>query len=333
MRRLLACLLLAAIATTTRAADLLVGNKSDDTVWRLSLADGKCKAQWRSGAGPHEIAVSRSGRFALVTEYGREQAGSSIGVIDLHDGKTVARIALGDHGRPHGVRILLGDARAVVTTEASGSLLLVDIAARKIERAIDVGRGMGHMVALSRDGKVAYVSKIQAGSVVRVPLDGGASLERPANEGAEGIEVAPDGTVWVANREAGTVTVHDPVTLAIVATLASPGFPIRVAFTADGLHALVSNAKAGTLRAFDAVTRKPVATVDVVPPGIAPRKTMLGQAALPIGIAVHPDEPRAYVAVAGSDRIAVVDTRTWKVVGHWATGREPDALGVVPRRD
>ncbi len=186
------------------------------------------------------------------------------------------------------------------------------------------------MVAVSRDGAVAFVSKLKAGSIVRVALRGDAKpLERPAGAGAEGIEVAADGKVWVTNRGAGTVTVHDPATLAIVDTLASPGFPIRVVFTADGRHALVSNARAGNVRVFDVATRKPVATIDVASPGVEARDTMLGKAALPIGIAVHPTRPRAYVAVSGSDRIAVIDTRAWKVMAHWSTGREPDALGVV----
>jgi hypothetical protein len=28
----------------------------------------------------------------------------------------------------------------------------------------------------------------------------------------------------------------------------------------------------------------------------------------------------------------VVDTQAWKVVDHWRTGREPDALGIGPNR-
>lgn len=330
MRSATFLVLLIATALPLRAAELLVGNKSDDTVWQLSLDDGRRLGTWRSGAGPHEIAVAPDGTFALVTEYGRDRDGDSLGVIDLRKHSTPARIALGKHGRPHGVRILAGGAKALVTTEASRALLVVDIAARRVERAIDVGGGTGHMVAISRDGSAAFVSKLQAGSIVRIALHGDAApVEKPAGAGAEGIEVAADGSVWVTNRDAGTVTVHDPATLAVVATLDSPGFPIRVAFTADGRHALVSNAKAGNVRAFDVATRKVVATIDVAPVGIEARDTMLGKAALPIGIAVHPTRPRAYVAVSGSDRIAVVDTQAWKVIAHWPTGREPDALGVV----
>lgn len=186
------------------------------------------------------------------------------------------------------------------------------------------------MVAVSRDGGAAFVTKIGDGSVVRVDLATGETLERPAGDGAEGVEVHPEGQVWVTNRDADTVTVHDPDTLAIRHTLKSEGFPIRVTFTADGAFALVSNARAGTLAVFDTDSRERVATVALADPGAEYRETLLGTAALPIGVLADPRRPRAYVAVSGGDHIAVVDTQRWEVVARWPTGRQPDALGIVP---
>lgn len=313
---------------------LLVGNKAADTVWRIDLADGTRLGKVPSGIGPHEIAVSPDAALAVVTDYGREPAGNSLTVLDLAGDAAPRRIDLGRHGRPHGLRWLPDGRRVLVTTEGSDALVVVDVAAGRVERAIDVGPGKAHMVALSADGQVAYVSKVEAGTIRRIALsadgDGAPAADVVAGGGAEGIAVAADGTVWVTNRGDGTVTLHDPDSLAVIATLPSAGFPIRIVFTPDGRHALVSNARAGTLAVFDAAHRVPVATVDVAPAGVQPRETMLGRAALPIGIAVHPDGSRAYVAVSGTDRIAVVDTATWRVVDHWVTGREPDALAIVP---
>ncbi|WP_149194107.1 beta-propeller fold lactonase family protein [Luteimonas suaedae] len=309
--------------------ELLVGNKSDDTVWRLDLADGRRLGEIDTAPGPHEIAVSPDRRLAVVTGYGSQRPGNALTLIDTASGKATGNIDLGAHARPHGVRFTPDGKRLLVTTEDSDSLLLVDPAAGEIERVIGIGKGGGHMVALSRDGAVAYVSKIAAGSVVRVELDDGSTLERPAGAGAEGIELAPDGTVWVSNREAGTVTVHDPDTLEVLDTLESEGFPIRVAFTADGRHALVTNARAATLAVFDAAGRKPVAIVALAEPDARYRETMLGRAALPIGVIADPDGTRVYVAVSGGNQIAVVDRRSWRVVERWKTGNEPDALGIV----
>ncbi len=308
---------------------LLVGNKAADTLWVLDATDGRRLAEIATGPGPHEIATSPDGRLAVVTDYGSGAAGDSLTVITLADGST-RRIALGEHRRPHGLRFLPDGRHVVVTTEQAGTLVRVDLARGLVDGVVDIGEGVGHMVALSADGRRAYVSKIRAGTVVQVDLTMLAVVaEAPAGEGAEGIAVAADGTVWVTNRAADTVTVHDPDTLAVLATLPSAGFPIRVVFTPDGRQALVTNATAATLAVFDVARRAPVTTVDLAIDDAEPRDTMLGTGPLPIGAIVHPRAPRAFVAISGADRIAVVDTARWRVVAHWATGREPDALGIV----
>ncbi|MCD9126671.1 gluconolaconase [Luteimonas fraxinea] len=330
MRRLaLAAVLIAAMCSANAAPRLLVGNKSADTVWALDRATGARLAEYATGPAPHEIAVSRDGRTAVVTTYGHQDAHHALTVIDLVDGDT-RTIDLGTHGRPHGLQ-LLANGDALVTTESSGALLRVDIARGAVTGVAEVGDGIGHMVAVSKDGASAYVSKIRAGTVVRVDLATmRATTERPAGAGAEGIAVAPDRHVWVTNRADDTVTVHDPESLDIVATLPSAGFPIRVVFTPDGRHALVTNATAATLSVFDVASRHAVASVALAPADAELQTTLLGNGPLPIGAVVDPDASRAYVAISGADRIAVIDTHGWKVLDYWTTGREPDALALVP---
>ena len=324
----------------SRAGVLLVGNKSAASVWRLDLASGHTLGGTPTGQGPHEIAVAPDQRLAVVADYGSGDApGNTLTVLDLEGGAT-RTVSLGANTRPHGLRFLPGGRRLVATTEGSDALVVVELEAGRVERAIPIGPGKGHMVALSADGAVAYVTKVGSGQLVRVDLaaalaaskatgEAGAVREVQAGAGAEGIDVAPDGTVWVSNREAGTVTVHDPDSLAVLHTLSSPGFPIRLVFTPDGRHVLVTNARAATLTVFDAVGRKEVASVPLEPPGVELHDTMLGRAALPIGAIADPAGGRVFVAISGADRIAVIDTASWTVSGWWETGREPDALGIV----
>ena len=77
---------------------------------------------------------------------------------------------------------------------------------------------------------------------------------------------------------------------------------------------------------------KRVATIELSERGFTYIQSMLGGTAMPIGSVVDPARQRAYVAISGGDRIAVIDTREWKVIDHWPAGREPDALGLVPNR-
>ena len=320
-----------ASSPATKAAELLVGNKSADTVWRLSLRDGRRIGEFRTGEAPHEIAVAPDGRSAVVTNYGEAKTGSTLSVLDLVGGTPTRSIDLGQHGAPHGLRFLPDGRRVLVTTEASASVLIVDVGTGEIEREIEVGAGTGHMIAVSPDGQVAYLTKIQAGTVSRIDLEAGTkTVERPAGKGAEGVAVRPDGAeVWVTNREDGTLTVHDPRTLAVKRRMSSKGFPIRVVFSADGTLAFVTNARAATLAVFNARTKVPVATVSLSRDDMTYQPTMLGNAALPIGVVAAADRPRAYVAISGGDRIAVIDTQRWQVIDYWVTGREPDALGIV----
>lgn len=306
----------------TQPAELLVGNKSANTVWAISLGDGRRLAEMATGKGPHEIALADSGAWAAVSNYDDH----SLTVLDLRSHSVARTVGLGAHGHPHGLRVLPGDKDVVVTTESSGSVLIVDIANAAIRKTIPIGPGTGHMLTISPDGRTAWVAKISAGAVAVVDLVRGVKVtEASVGKGAEGIAVRGD-ELWVTNREDGTVTVHDAASLALKHKLVAPGFPIRVAFTRDGRHALVTRAKDAVLDVFDSEHKTKVASVPLSENGVVYKDTLLGKAPLPIGIAMT--DSAAYVAISGGDRVAIVDTTTWKVRGHIPTGREPDALAI-----
>lgn len=313
---------------------LLVGNKSADTVWALDTTSGERLGWFDTGEGPHEIEVSPDGRHAVVSNYGRRDApGDSLTVYDSRLGEVVRVVDLGTNTRPHGMAFL-DDDRLAVTAEGAAELLVVDIGAGEVLERIPVGAGTAHMVAVSPDGSLAWVTNIAAGTLERVDLSKGkVTGSIRTGDGAEGVAVARAGNeVWVTNRAADTISIVDAVSLDEVATLESAGVPIRIAITPDGRNALVTNARAGTVSVFDVEGRDLVTTLTVAEPDAEYRDTLLGRAALPIGVEIHPDGKYAYVAVSGGDEVAVVDTREWRVVRRWTTGREPDALGVILSR-
>lgn len=326
-----AALMLGLAGAALADSALLVGNKAAASVHALDLATGERLAQFTTGEGPHEIEVSPDGKLAVVSDYGAQAAGNSLTVIDWPGRAVLRRIDLGTHTRPHGMRFTSDGKRLVVTTEGSGSLTVVDVHAGKVAGNIAVGDGLPHMVALSPDGRFAYATQLRAGSLSVVDLESGSKQRDVATgRGAEGLAVSPDGAeIWVGNRDEDNVTVIDAASFEVVATLDSKGFPIRVTMTPDGRHVLVTNARAAELAVFDRAVRKQVATVVLAREGAEYRPSMLGETALPIGALVAPDGRRAFVAISGGDEVAVIDTATWQVTGYWATGREPDALGIV----
>ena len=89
------------------AATLVVANKAEATVSLIDLENGGVVATLPTGEGPHEVAVSPDGRFALVTNYGtREQDGNSLTLIDIAAAEVVSTIELGEYRKPHGIEWL-----------------------------------------------------------------------------------------------------------------------------------------------------------------------------------------------------------------------------------
>lgn len=331
MRRLL-FVLAVSIAASAHASTLLVANKSEATVSLLDLASGKVAATLPTGKGPHEIAVSPSGKRALISNYGtREEPGSTLTLVDVPGGRVEKTIDLGELKRPHGM-VFIAEGRALVTSEASKALLEVDVDAGKVLRSIATGQEISHMVVVTPDGKRAFVANIGSGSVTAIDLAAGKSVGDVATgAGAEGIAVTPDGKqVWVTNRAADTVSVLDASTLAVVASVPSTAFPIRAKVTPDGRHVLVSNAKTGDLAVFSAADRSLERRVPLVLTGAIRTEGRLmtfGDSSVPIGVLIEPSGKRAFVAHANADEISIVDLTEWKRIGSLTAGKEPDGMG------
>jgi YVTN family beta-propeller protein len=332
-----------AVAASATAETLLVVRKSGNAVDFMDPGSGLRLATVATGFAPHEVSVSPDGRRAAVTNYGtREQAGSTISIVDLEQPREVRRIDLAPHSRPHGVAWYAPD-RMAVTTEGSSSLLVVDPESGRIVHAIGTGQETSHMVAVSRDAQRAYVTNLGAGTTTVIDLRSGRKLaDLPTGAGSEALALTPDDSeLWVAARADGQLAVVDTGTLAVKARVPLAGMPIRIAITADGLTAFVTCAGSSELVAFDAATRteRGRRKVDVPPaPGAAERPfaRLAPGSALPVGLLLSSDGASVYVAATMGDRVLQFDTgglehrRTIEVEG------EPDGLGVTnaqPRAD
>jgi DNA-binding beta-propeller fold protein YncE len=297
-----------------RAGTVVVANKQDNTVSLLSAADGRVAATLPVGMGPHEVATSSDGRWAVVTNYGDGQsAGSSLSLIDLQ-ARTVARtLPLGEYRRPHGVAFLPGDGKVVVTSEANRVLLVVDLTSGAVEAAIPTGQRASHMVALSADGKRAYTANIAEGTVTEIDVEGrkqGRVLQVAPM--VEGIALSPDGKqLWVGSNQAHTVSVVDTEKWAVDGTFAAPGMPYRIAFTPDGRRAVVTAPMAGVIRIIDVATRIERAAV----PG-----------ASAVGVTMSADGAFAYVTLQDTNQLAVVDLERGTLAGTYAVGAGPDGV-------
>lgn len=302
---------------------LVVANKAEATASLIDVSNGTVLAVLPTGTGPHEAAISGNGRWAAITDYGDQRAGSSLTILDLRT-RTVARtIDLGNWRRPHGVVFLPGDSLVSVTVEANQAVLIVNVARGAVAVEIPTDQRGSHMVAVTADGRTGFTANIGDGSISEVHLVHGVPGRRLAIAPAvEGIAVMPDGSqVWAGSNTNFTVTVVDVATWSPIDTLPGTSVPYRINITPDGTRAVVSYPNENIVRIYDTASRKELFAVRT--PGPRP-----GGQAGPLGSTISADSRYAYVALVSQDAVAVVDLHAGTVLRYLATGRGPDGIAI-----
>ena len=316
MHFLALALLLAADTTPPSGELLIVANKQAASASIIEVGTGKTLATLPVGNGPHEVAVSRDGRWAVVTNYGAQTPGNSLTLLDLST-LTVARtIDLGEYRRPHGAAFIGNTMKVAVTSEATRMVVIVDVATGTVTNAIPTNAPGSHMVGVTADGARAWTANIGDGSVSELDLRAERFLRQlPVSTRTEGIGVAPDGrTVWVGSNDQHTVSVVDPAEGKVAVVLPSPGFPYRVSLSPDGKYAVVPQPEGEAIRIFDVATRKELGTV-----------ALTGQ---PVGTVVSGNGKVAYVSLQGTNEVAVVDLERRVEVKRFPSGAGPDGIAV-----
>lgn len=319
--RLPVLLLLLAGTSPAPAADgtLLVLNKFENTLALVNPDTREVAARIPVGTGPHEVAVSADGRIAVVTNYGAQQPGNSLSIIDLVERKERQRVELPGLLRPHGIIELKG--KFYFTSELTRTVARLDPATGRIDWIHGHGQSIGHMVAATPDGQRLYTANIFSNNATALTLGGPptpASITHiPVGPKPEAVEVTPDGKeAWVGHNDDGGISVIDTATNKVVQVFTVAQMPIRIKFTPDGARALVSDPKAGEFLVLDAKART-----------VLKRVPMDGA---PVGILVQPDGRRAYIARMQAGVVAVFDLEKLEVVADFKPGDGPDGLAWAP---
>lgn len=314
---------------------LLVLNKAENRGRILDLEKGGEVVEILvTGVAPHEVALHQPSATVAVTNYGtRENPGSSLTMIDLRRQRVTRTIDLGRFRRPHGIQFFHDGLRLAVTAEGNKSLLVVNVETGEVETAIPTREETSHMVVISPDETIAYVSNIGSGSVSVIDLQGGKLIKTlRLGNGSEGLDIGPDGReLWVANREQDTVSIIDTEALEVVESVECGSFPIRLKFTPDGRFVLVSNARSGDVAVFSRADRSEVARVsmELTATEVEGRLLQFELSPVPIGIVIDPVGNRAFVANSNADIVTIIDLGSWKVIGRLEAGEEPDGMAFL----
>ena len=324
--------LLGSSAPVAPGGTLVVSNMNDHTATVIDAASGRVRATLPTGVGPHEVAVSHDGKWAVVSNYGvRGQPGHSMTLIDVVAATVARTIDLGSYQRPHGAVFLPGDTVLAVTSEVSQAVLLIDL---RNDHVIDVRPTRGrasHMLALTRSGDRVYTTNIVDGTVSRIDFGSRDSARVfPVAAGVEGIALTPDGgTVWVGSNRDSIVVIVDGERGTLRDTLRGFGMPYRIGISPNGALAVVSDPVRAEVRIFDVATHRERHRVVVSGDSLVATAEVPGSPS-PEGVAISADSQWAYVTLQGRNRVATIDLRRGVIVGYAVTGSWSDGVGFSP---
>ncbi len=209
------------------------------------------------------------------------------------------------------------NAHLLVAQKGDHSLAIVDPTTGSVLASVDESGITGHEVAASPDGRLAFV-----------PIYGNSGVGKPGTNGTkiDVIDIAThkivgaiafdhgvrphcpvinpkNGKLYVTTELDKTITVIDPKTLKIVATVPT-GQPEShmLAIAPNGHRGYTANVGPGTVSVLDLDARK---TLAIIPVSANTQR-----------IAVSPDGKWVFTADQTQPRIAVIDTATNKIA-HW----------------
>ena len=315
-------------ALPSEAGTLVVTNMSDNTATVLDIASREVLATLTTGEGPHEVATSSDGRWAVVTNYGiRGAPGNSLAVIDLESVAVVRTIDLGEYQRPHGIAFLPGDSLLVVTSEVRQVVVVVDFRTGGVVSDISTDYPLSHMLALVPSGERAYTTNVRDGNITEINPRTGETLRTiDVARFVEGIAVTSNGSaVWVGSNGDSLVAVIDVESGVVTDTIRGFGMPYRLAASASGKFVVISDPVKGQVQIFDVATRELLHLVEIPAVGILDSAEIPGSPA-PEGVTISRNSRWAYVTLQGRNQVAAIDLESGTIAGYMETGAWPDGI-------
>lgn len=320
-------------ASATGAEDLWVVLKGSKAVAVLGRDSLKEHTRVPVSAFPHEVLVR--GKLAVVSLYGRwGDPGSALALIDITSRKVVGEIPLGEGTMPHGI-IPTGDPNlVVVTAEGKNKIMLVDIAGRKVLKAVTTNQGNAHLGTYDAKRQRVYVSNISTGTITALSLKPFEIIKHiKTGDEPEGIAYhkATD-TIWVSHRKDNNLKILAAEDFAVKHTLATGKFPVRISFNPSGSMAIVSLFLEPKIQVFGTSPVRKIRDVSLFAGSSWATRAWKSWRSDPrtIGQVFSPNDNSFYIAVSGMDRIVQFNGETF---GHLKTinlGKTPDSMVITP---
>ena len=240
------------------------------------------------------------------TAFVTNEKDNSVSVIDTEKLEVIKTFPVGQ--RPRGV-ILSNDGKWLIVCTSDDNIIQVyDTKTYEMVKTLPSGPDP-ELLILHPSGNPLYVANEDDNLVTVVDINSGKVVgDIPVGVEPEGMGMSPDGKVLVNTSET-TNMAHfiDTTTHKTFDNVLVDSRPRVAMFNPAGTQLWVSSEIGGTVTVINPADRKVINKIDFEIPGITK------EAIQPVGVRITPDGKYAFVALGPANRVAVVDTATFKV--------------------
>ena len=333
---------LAAASSAAFAAPgkVYVADEGANTVSVIDATSFKKIGSIPVGQGPHNVQVSRDGKWVWVTNNGEPSkaaetmpaekmpksehaamaAAGAVWVIDAATDAVVAKVPVGKH--PAHVVVASDGRTAFITNGGDNTVSVVDTAVQRVIGVIPVGASP-HGLRITPDGKQIWVANLKGGTVSVIDTEGRKQVAQiAAGNGPAQVGFTPDGRFGFVSLSAeNKVAVIDPVSRKVIHRIAVGSIPIQLHATPDSALVLVAN---------QGTPKKPGTTVSVIDVARMKVAATIKTGAGAHGVVVDRDGRYAFVTNTYANTVSVIAIAERKVVATVPVGKSPNGISMAP---
>jgi YVTN family beta-propeller protein len=317
--------------TIQTTGKLYIVNKLSRDVTVFDLFKGTEIAEIPIDVESHEAITTFDKNSLVLTNYGAiDTDGNIIKVINTETNEVEKIIDLKGNISANGIVPFPEANKVGVIDYVTNNLLVLNIKTDSIEKQIQTKQKMSHLLVLHPTKPIAYVTNMKSNSVSVIDLNENEVVKIiPCGLLAESIDITPDGSeIWVTNRNGNSITIIDTSTYDVIDTLLTGVEPLKLKFSIDGNFCLVANASAGNISVYNQQSKKKIKTI-ILHGKISVLERILYHTPRPVNILMHPNGLYAFVSNSNSNKIEVIDMKTFTIVSTIGAGKIPDALAFV----
>ena len=257
------------------------------------------------------------------TAFVTNEKDNTVSVIDTDKLEVIKTFKVGH--RPRGI-VLSKDAKWLIICASDDNIIQVyDTKTYKFIKSLPSGPDP-ELQILHPSGNPLYVANEDDNLVTVVDIKQGKILtDIPVGVEPEGMGISPDGKVLVNTSEttnmAHFISTETNKTFDNVLVDSRPRVAI---FNEAGTQLWVSSEIGGTVTVINPADRKIIAKINFEIPGITK------EAIQPVGVRITKDGKKAFVALGPANRVAIVNTETFKVEKYLLVGQRVWQLGFTP---